>query len=103
MPNTVLTNNYPSVYDSDSKSVLELSARMYGKVNEVIDSQNTLKTDTEESIKLQDQNIEHIKIEVIPIGITSIFFIIKFYFLVNNLQNSLSSNTPRESPVQIHH
>ena len=41
LPKWVLTNEFPSIYDSDSKTVLEQTARLYGAMNDLITEYNS--------------------------------------------------------------
>lgn len=41
LPKWVLTNKFPSVYDSESKTVLEQTARIYGAINDLINEYNS--------------------------------------------------------------
>lgn len=58
--------NPASVYDEESLTALELAGRTTAKVNEVVDAQNTLKTETEKHLSEQDTNIENIRTVTVP-------------------------------------
>lgn len=69
--------NPASVYDEESLTALELAGRTTAKVNEVVDAQNQLKSDTEkhlseqdstidERLSEQDSNIENIRTVTVP-------------------------------------
>ena len=45
MPNWVLTSDRPAFYDTESGTAIELTAKMHGKVNEVVDMVNNLEED----------------------------------------------------------
>ncbi len=40
LPNWILNHRFPSVYDSDSKTVIEQTARVYGAMNDLIEEYN---------------------------------------------------------------
>lgn len=40
LPKWILNHRFPSVYDSDSKTVIEQTARVYGAMNDLIDQYN---------------------------------------------------------------
>lgn len=40
LPKWVLTNKYPSVFDSESKTAIEQTARLYGAMNDLIEEHN---------------------------------------------------------------
>lgn len=51
-------NNPASAFDEEALTSLELAGRQGAKINELIDDQNALKTETAERIKAQDETIE---------------------------------------------
>jgi phage shock protein A len=40
LPNWILTHRFPSVYDSESKTAIEQTARVYGAMNDLIEEYN---------------------------------------------------------------
>lgn len=50
LPKWVLTNKFPSIYDSESKTVLEQTARIYGAMNELITEYNAFADRTNQLI-----------------------------------------------------
>lgn len=50
LPKWVLTNKFPSVYDSESKTVLEQTARIYGAMNDLITEYNAFADRTNQII-----------------------------------------------------
>lgn len=50
LPKWVLTNKFPSVYDSESKTVLEQTARIYGAMNDLITEYNAFADRTNQLI-----------------------------------------------------
>jgi len=45
LPNWILNSNQPSFYESESATAIEMSARLHGKMNEVIDEVNRTEED----------------------------------------------------------
>lgn len=68
-------NNPASVYDEEALTALELAGRTAAKVNEIVGDQNTLREETERSMRKQDEtittNISTIKTEIVPESVTS--------------------------------
>jgi predicted nucleic acid-binding Zn-ribbon protein len=50
LPKWVLTNKFPSVYDSEAKTVLEQTARIYGAMNDLITEYNAFADRTNQLI-----------------------------------------------------
>ncbi len=50
LPKWVLTNKFPSIYDSESKTVLEQTARIYGAMNDLITEYNAFADRTNQLI-----------------------------------------------------
>ena len=49
--------NNPTIYDEEALTALELAARTTGKVNEVVEAQNTLERETNEHLTEQDKEL----------------------------------------------
>ena len=68
MPGWSIVNPFPANYDVESKTVIEQTARMYGKVNELIESYNTFTTNienkTNEFIETTNGDYEAFKISI---------------------------------------
>ena len=50
LPKWVLTNKFPSIYDSESKTVLEQTAQIYGAMNDLITEYNSFADRTNQLI-----------------------------------------------------
>ena len=76
LPKWVLNNKYPSVYDSESKTAIEQTARVYGAMNELIENYNTFVSELEKSIteheKNTDESIEEFKTKVVNLQLKHI-------------------------------
>ena len=59
LPNWVLNHRFPSVYDSESKSVLEQTARLYGAMQTLIDEYNNFVAVTNNSIECFEKDIQN--------------------------------------------
>ena len=46
LPNWCLTNEQASFYDTESATAIEMAAKLYAKVNELINTQNTFTEET---------------------------------------------------------
>lgn len=71
MPNWCVTDKQPAFYDTESATAIEQTARVYGKMEELIDSYNTLETETHEHIEEQAAVLKNEKEVVIPATVTS--------------------------------
>lgn len=58
LPDWVLTNTQPAFYDTESVTVLSLLSKIYGKINEVINSYNEYTEETDAKI---DEAIAYMK------------------------------------------
>ena len=63
--------NPASVYDEEALTSLELVARTAAKVNEVVEAQNTLRSDTDNKMKEQDNRLKTQEQTQIPNTVTS--------------------------------
>lgn len=71
LPQWVLTNKYPSIYDSESKTVTEQTARVYGAMNEMIDGFNQQNETIEQAVDYMQKNIVSTATEVVNEGIVT--------------------------------
>lgn len=66
LPNWVLTNKYPANYDSESATVIEQTAKLYGAMNELIEEFNKYIDGTnstiEEFITTTNSDLETFKV-----------------------------------------
>lgn len=46
LPHWCISNKYPSIYDTDSKTVIEQTSRVYGKIQELIEDYNKFVDET---------------------------------------------------------
>lgn len=57
LPHWVLTNNQPAFYDTESVTAIEMVAKLYGKMEELITSCNEQDKKIDEAIKYMTDNI----------------------------------------------
>jgi len=100
LPKWVLNNKYPSVYDSESKTAIEQTARVYGAMNELIENYNTFVSELEKTIteheKQTDIDINDYKNRIVSMQqryIESMDLKIKelYSYLKDNLSNTIAS------------
>lgn len=58
--------NPASIHDEEALTALELAGRQGAKINEVVEAQNNLRTETENHLGHQDSKIEKIRVETVP-------------------------------------
>lgn len=94
MPKWVLTNIHPAFYDSENGTILEQTAALYGKVNELIEDYNKLTeevnktiTDYIESDKKETEEFEKCLISLVNNYIKTLDMKIEGYEVLINSQN----------------
>lgn len=68
LPHWVVTNKFPALYDTESATAIEMVAKLYGKMNELIDDYNNfvdaLNAEIEKFENETDKDIELFKIAI---------------------------------------
>lgn len=92
MPRWVLTNEHPAVYDSESATVLEQTAKIYGKMNELIEDYNGFTSSVIERIAQFESSTSN-NIEEFQVGIRQEFqdFIDIVNLKVSEIENAVKN------------